>query len=248
MKKIYYYTAILTGLLLSTSCEDSTDLPNEGVGYLSVEVQKDKELSVPTTKAMGVDVNDFVIEGIKGFTGTYAQLKEKGTLELDKGEYTISAHSPGVMAVASEKPFFKGVESASITAGIVNEISIACSMQNVKVMLDVSKILSLFEVGTLKVLICQGESTDRDNSHLFTITGDKTEPWHFAPSNDLNLVITGTTVDGFEMGKLGIIPLELKNGVGTYQCLVLQVPGADTKSQKAALLSSGFNIKVTTVE
>lgn len=245
-----YYTAMITGLLLSfTSCGDSTDLLNEGVGYLSVEVQKDKELSVFTTKAMEVDVDDFVIEGIEAFfTGTYAELKNKGTLELNKGTYTISAHSPGVMAVASEKPFFKGVKTESITAGMATVVSIECTMQNVKVMLDVSKILSLFEVGTLKVLICQGESTDRDNSHLFTITGDKTEPWHFAPSNDLNLVITGTTVDGFEMGKLGIIPLELKNGVGTYQCLVLQVPGADTKSQKAALRSSGFNIKVTTVE
>lgn len=244
MKKIFYYTAILTGLLLSsTSCEDSNaSLPDEGVGSLIIELQKDKEPSVPTTKTMEVDVDKFVIVGIPGFNGTYADFKKKGTLEIAKGTYPVSAHSPGEMQVASAEPFFSGKESVTINADEVRVVNIVCAMMNAKVKLNVSNVENFFKDGSLNVSIRKGKSEGENQSHSFNIQNGITEDWYFAPTNGYEVVITGKTIDDLDVSSA--YDLNLEKAANVY--LEVIIKGPDTKS--SILRRSDFNIKVTTVE
>lgn len=244
MKKIFYYTVVMAGLLLSsTSCEDSNaSLPAEGVGSLTIELQKDKEPSVPTTKAVEVDVDQFVIDGVPGFKGTYADLKVTGTLEIKVGTYLISAHSLGEMQVASAEPYFSGEKNVTIIAGGAKVENITCAMKNAKVKLNVSNVQNFFKNNSLNVSIRKGESADVNQSHSFSIQNGITEDWYFAPTSGYKVVITGKTVDDLDVSSA--YDLDLKDAANMY--LEVTIKGPDTKS--SILRSSGFNIKVTTVE
>lgn len=235
----------MAGLLIPfIACEDSHDsLQDEGVGRLSVEVQKDKEPLMSVTKVSDTDVDQFLIKGIPDFTGTYEELKKKGTLELKTGPYTISAQSPGTMQVASIAPFYYGEEEKTILAGSVSIVNIRCTMTSTKVKLDVSGILGFFKENKLTVTIRQGDSTESSKSHAFNIEADgTTDDWYFDPTkSDYKVVITGTTLDDLAMNNVYPLADLVAN---TY--LTVTIKGPDTKS--SILRSSDFNIKVTTIE
>lgn len=256
MKRIYYYVAILVSCLFAfTACETDEEATGKAKGTLVLGLEVAPIPDVAVTKA-NVEVNDFILkiekkEGTPVFeeTYTYSELKKVGTLSLDPGNYTIGAtQSEGGMLDVSDSPYFEGNQNFTISNGEPSVVVVKCQMQNAKIKIDLSAVYSSFQPNTLKARI---EKTD-DNTvrYNFSINNEGlSNDSYIHPSKRWKLVIEGTTVDGFEMGSLGVIPLELFKA-NTYSILTVKIAqGSDTKANDA--YTSGkpvFQLKVTTAE
>ena len=227
MKSVLYNIIVLVSwLLVFTACEKNEGFSSNKQGTLVLSMDVAPVPDVAITKAT-VDVNDFILKIQKNgeadgsvFSGTYSELKNKGTLSLDPAGYTISVVQAEVFPATSDYPFYKGNNSFTISSGEPTAVQVTCKMQNTKIKIDLSGIVSSFRPGTLKAKI--EDTTGGVINHVFTIENNQTEVYFFDPSKSWRLVLEGTTTDGYELGTLGLIPLEAFVA-NTYKILQVQI-------------------------
>lgn len=147
MKRIYNFLFICCTLLFLASCqEDSESLSSNGTGYLRLTVQGSNET---TTKAADLP---------EGYTGEQLAVKivnESGeTVDsvddwtkwegeqkaLPAGNYTIIASSYGFDGKASAlaAPYYYGSEKVTITNGKSANVTVVCSLANVKMSVKIA--------------------------------------------------------------------------------------------------------------
>lgn len=141
MLKIINTMALVVTLMAGlSSCEMKDeilgkDLMSGDTGLLSLNVETGKSSRGTTDQ-----VNQFpvVITGIdvdytKKFD-SYADLQAEEKVTLPVGTYTIEACSPGEFLSTMYEPFYGGkLENVKIEKGQTSEISVVCTMQNVKI-------------------------------------------------------------------------------------------------------------------
>lgn len=135
--------AMLAGL---ASCEMKNEIlgkdPMTGdTGTLNLYVETGK-----TTKGTTDQVDQFPVtitgtdvEYTKKFN-SYAELKQAGDVTLPVGTYTIEACSPGEFKSEMSEPFYGGkLENVKIVKGQTAETSVVCTMQNVKISINLTE-------------------------------------------------------------------------------------------------------------
>ena len=159
--------AMLAGL---ASCEMKNEIlgkdPMTGdTGTLNLYVETGK-----TTKGTTDQVDQFPVtitgtdvEYTKTFD-SYAELQQAGDVTLPVGTYTIEACSPGEFKSEMSEPFYGGkLENVKIVKGQTAEISVVCTMQNVKISISLTEeFLATYQDWTINV-------TDK-NGHIKTYT------------------------------------------------------------------------------
>lgn len=117
------------------------DLMSGDTGLLSLNVEAGKASRGTTDQ---VDQFPVVITGTdvdytKKFD-SYADLRTEGEVTLPVGTYTIEACSPGEFLSKMYEPFYGGkLENVKIEKGQTSEISVVCTMQNVKISIDLTE-------------------------------------------------------------------------------------------------------------
>lgn len=141
MLKIINTMALVVTLMAGlSSCEMKDeilgkDLMSGDTGLLSLNVETGKASRGTTDQ---VDQFPVVITGIdvdytKKFD-SYADLQAEEKVTLPVGTYTIEACSPGEFLSTMYEPFYGGkLENVKIEKGQTSEISVVCTMQNVKI-------------------------------------------------------------------------------------------------------------------
>lgn len=141
MLKIINTMALVVTLMAGlSSCEMKDeilgkDLMSGDTGLLSLNVETGKASRGTTDQ---VDQFPVVITGIdvdytKKFD-SYADLRTEGEVTLPVGTYTVEACSPGEFLSTMYEPFYGGkLENVKIEKGQTSEISVVCTMQNVKI-------------------------------------------------------------------------------------------------------------------
>lgn len=143
MNKWMWAVTLLFGL---ASCEMKDeilgkDLMSGDTGLLSLNVETGKASRGTTDQ---VDQFPVVITGIdvdytKKFD-SYADLRTEGEVTLPVGTYTVEACSPGEFLSTMYEPFYGGkLENVKIEKGRTSEISVVCTMQNVKISIDLTE-------------------------------------------------------------------------------------------------------------
>lgn len=143
MNKWMWAVTLLFGL---ASCEMKDeilgkDLMSGDTGLLSLNVETGQASRGTTDQ---VDQFPVVITGTdvdytKKFD-SYADLQAEEKVTLPVGTYTIEACSPGEFLSKMYEPFYGGkLENVKIKKGQTSEISVVCTMQNVKISIDLTE-------------------------------------------------------------------------------------------------------------
>ena len=144
MLKIINTMALVVTLMAGlSSCEMKDeilgkDLMSGDTGLLSLNVETGKASRGTTDQ---VDQFPVVITGTdvdytKKFD-SYADLRTEGEVTLPVGTYTVEACSPGEFLSTMYEPFYGGkLENVKVEKGQTSEISVVCTMQNVKISID----------------------------------------------------------------------------------------------------------------
>ena len=117
------------------------DLMSGDTGLLSLNVETGKASRGTTDQ---VDQFPVVITGTdvdytKKFD-SYADLKAEKKVTLPVGTYTVEACSPGEFLSTMNEPFYGGkLENVKVEKGQTSEISVVCTMQNVKISIDLTE-------------------------------------------------------------------------------------------------------------
>ena len=147
MLKIINTMALVVTLMAGlSSCEMKDeilgkDLMSGDTGLLSLNVETGKASRGTTDQ---VDQFPVVITGIdvdytKKFD-SYADLRTEGEVTLPVGTYTVEACSPGEFLSTMYEPFYGGkLENVKVEKGQTSEISVVCTMQNVKISIDLTE-------------------------------------------------------------------------------------------------------------
>lgn len=69
---------------------------------------------------------------------SFAKLKEENPLTLPVGTFTIEAHSPGEFEDVMTEPYYGGTKEITIAKSTTTQDSISCTIQNVKISLDLT--------------------------------------------------------------------------------------------------------------
>ena len=151
MKSIVRFLSIAaTAVLALGSCSkdkvdyiDPNGTHNDNIGYLSLSgmtatVLEDTDNVESTTRAEGVDINNFevVITNAQGDVVTSFKYGERPTepIVLEGGVYTLSMSSADMVAAGWENPIFGAEKEVIITRKQTTEVKdIVCKMQNIKV-------------------------------------------------------------------------------------------------------------------
>ena len=143
MNKILKNFAVLA-VLTAVSASCTKEWVNSRTG-LMLTVTPDNTY---VTKASGsngipaVDVNNFEVH-IKKTTGEYDKTCTYGELasmiELSEGKYTIDVLSPDRALVAWDQPIYAGSEEFEIVDGTVTTLNLKCTIQNMKVSVELSQ-------------------------------------------------------------------------------------------------------------
>lgn len=257
MKKHILYTIALIGLVsLFSACsnDDEPSLVDGDYGYLSLDLAVAKSNQVTMTKAGEVDVNDFLVTIKKDSdpdfnfpSHSFQQLKEKGTLRLEAGTYTVSASQAGEMK--NDQPFYAGETSITVNAKFFTQCSINCVMQQVRVKVALSDklkaVLSKDHPVSIALL-----NPDNSINHAFVKVG-QTEEYaevYVKPTEGLRLSFSATENEYLE--PIIYNELLLKAGGVTPQAndfltVTLGVKELETKSVSIHPKDAVLNIKVT---
>lgn len=125
-ENIEYGSGHSASLSLSISSEGEFTTVDNGAGAMTKAGEE-------TT----VDINAFTLkilnsEGVADWSwDRFDEVPE--VISMDPGTYTIEARSPGDKAVSWDQPMYVGTQEVTITPGNVEEVSIVCSLSNMKV-------------------------------------------------------------------------------------------------------------------
>lgn len=125
-ENIEYGSGHSASLSLSISSEGEFTTVDDGAGTMT---KADEETTV--------DINAFTLkilnsEGVADWSwDRFDEVPE--VISMDPGTYTIEARSPGDKAVSWDQPMYVGSQEVTITPGNVEEVSIVCSLSNMKV-------------------------------------------------------------------------------------------------------------------
>lgn len=146
--KFLKYSLFGAGLLLGlASCEMKEELwgeeqNNGATGLLALALNVDDSTNKVNTKADSGDeeINQFPViiydskgEVVKSYE-SYSDVEE--LIELQVGNYSVEAHSPGEFLSQMDEPYFGGTEPLEIKEGIKNNAEVVCKMQNLPVKIN----------------------------------------------------------------------------------------------------------------
>ena len=146
--KLLKYSLFGAGLLLGlASCEMKEELwgeeqNNGATGLLALALNVDDSTNKVNTKADSGDeeINQFPViiydskgEVVKSYE-SYSDVEE--LIELQVGNYSVEAHSPGEFLSQMDEPYFGGTEPLEIKEGIKNNAEVVCKMQNLPVKIN----------------------------------------------------------------------------------------------------------------
>ena len=129
------------------SCEMKEELwgeeqNNGATGLLALALNVDDSTNKVNTKADSGDeeINQFPViiydskgEVVKSYE-SYSDVEE--LIELQVGNYSVEAHSPGEFLSQMDEPYFGGTEPLEIKEGIKNNAEVVCKMQNLPVKIN----------------------------------------------------------------------------------------------------------------
>lgn len=146
--KLLKYSLFGASLLLGlASCEMKEELwgeeqNNGATGLLALALNVDDSTNKVNTKADSGDeeINQFPViiydskgEVVKSYE-SYSDVEE--LIELQVGNYSVEAHSPGEFLSQMSEPYFGGTEPLEIKEGIKNNAEVVCKMQNLPVKIN----------------------------------------------------------------------------------------------------------------
>lgn len=146
--KLLKYSLFGASLLLGlASCEMKEELwgeeqNNGATGLLALALNVDDSTNKINTKADSGDeeINQFPViiydskgEVVKSYE-SYSDVEE--LIELQVGNYSVEAHSPGEFLSQMSEPYFGGTEPLKIEEGITNNAQVVCKMQNLPVKIN----------------------------------------------------------------------------------------------------------------
>lgn len=146
--KLLKYSLFGASLLLGlASCEMKEELwgeeqNNGATGLLALALNVDDSTNKVNTKADSGDeeINQFPViiydskgEVVKSYE-SYSDVEE--LIELQVGNYSVEAHSPGEFLSQMDEPYFGGTEPLEIKEGIKNNAEVVCKMQNLPVKIN----------------------------------------------------------------------------------------------------------------
>lgn len=117
------------------------DLMSGDTGLLSLNVETGKSSRGTTDKVdqFPVTITGKDVDYTKKFD-SYADLQAEGKVTLPVGTYTVEACSPGEFLSTMNEPFYGGkLENVKVEKGQTSEISVVCTMQNVKISIDLTE-------------------------------------------------------------------------------------------------------------
>lgn len=138
MKKIILSLAVLAVVL--SGCRH--DVKEGGQAHISFEISSEGEfvepVSVKASDDIVMDVNEFSLSIINKESGqtvlSWPKYSEvPSVVSMDPGSYTVKAVSPGNKDVAWSQPIYEGASDVTITPGAVENISLVCTISNMKV-------------------------------------------------------------------------------------------------------------------
>lgn len=141
MLKIINTMALVVTLMAGlSSCEMKDeilgkDLMSGDTGLLSLNVETGKASRGTTDQVdqFPVTITGIDVDYTKKFD-SYADLRAEGEVTLPVGTYTVEACSPGEFLSTMNEPFYGGkLENVKVEKGQTSEISVVCTMQNVKI-------------------------------------------------------------------------------------------------------------------
>ena len=117
------------------------DLMSGDTGLLSLNVETGKSSRGTTDQEdqFPVTITGKDVDYTKKFD-SYADLQAEGEVTLPVGTYTVEACSPGEFLSTMNEPFYGGkLENVKIEKGQTSEISVVCTMQNVKISINLTE-------------------------------------------------------------------------------------------------------------
>ena len=117
------------------------DLMSGDTGLLSLNVETGKASRGTTDQVdqFPVTITGTDVDYTKKFD-SYADLQAEGEVTLPVGTYTVEACSPGEFLSTMNEPFYGGkLENVKIEKGQTSEISVVCTMQNVKISINLTE-------------------------------------------------------------------------------------------------------------
>lgn len=148
MKRTIITSIILTAAVL-TGCNRNELRPDgsEAQGELSLQIVPEGDFTpMSGTKAtddVQVDVNEFSLSINSAEGGTvmsWSKFSEvPAVIGLDPGTYTVIAKSPGNKSVDWLQPKYEGSQEVTVTPGDVENITISCSLTNMKVTIQTTE-------------------------------------------------------------------------------------------------------------
>ncbi len=151
MRRIIPYVVFLLPLWLMFGCREHGNLEKkDGDGWLSVEFLTDKSL---VTRAENAKYRLEILQADGTLVAAYdncAEMSER--ILLRKGTYRLVAFSGKGTGAGFEMPLYRGEQEVEIKAGTTQQVSLTCTLANVKMTVDYSdKIQQNFRNYTLEV-------------------------------------------------------------------------------------------------
>ncbi|HIZ87897.1 MAG TPA: DUF4493 domain-containing protein [Candidatus Coprenecus pullistercoris] len=142
MRKIILASAVMAAVFVTAGCnKENIDVYGGGTARLELSLSAEGdfvEVNAMTKSEVTADVNEFSIAVIDMATDRtvsswdrFADVPE--SVSLVPGEYRIEAKSPGNLPVAWNQPVFEGSQTVTVSAGSTEQVSIVCTIANMKV-------------------------------------------------------------------------------------------------------------------
>lgn len=137
-------TVAVTALAVSCSADFDGNEPQQGYLKLSAVSVDVETTSIPESRAT-VDAGDFIVE-ISRDGETVASYDKASDLpdviELDLGDYTVSARNTTLTEAAFEAPYYFASEDFEIKNNVITEVGpLECKLSNIKVTIEFSEAL-----------------------------------------------------------------------------------------------------------
>lgn len=259
--KLLKYSLFGASLLLGlASCEMKEELwgeehNNGATGLLSLALNVDDSTHKVNTKADSGDeeINKFPViiydsEGtvVKSYE-SYADVED--AIELQVGDYSVEAHSPGEFLTQMSAPYFGGTEPLVITEGITSKAEVMCKMKNIPVKINYdATFLAAFTEWTITV-------SDGD-SNILTFTNEdptgSTIYWKLGENvTQITVHIEAKTTSGEEVSRTNYYTKEnaVEDYVGDKPSFVggdmLDIYFSEEKSDAKPGVEIGIKVDIT---
>lgn len=232
-----------------TGCNRNELRPDgsEAQGELSLQIVPEGDFTpMPGTKAtddVQVDVNEFSLSINSAEGGTvmsWSKFSEvPAVIGLDPGTYTVIAKSPGNKSVDWLQPKYEGSQEVTVTPGDVENITISCSLTNMKVTIQTTeKFRNEMEDYTVTV------SSDKGGFLTFTkAIIEEGRSGYFDPSLlTIDLNATRKQQDGVEIADPNVIQTMKTK---TYAAKDHHIITLDASETGYANLSGGISVDYT---